>query len=429
MDYLKRVFDSQLSDYLDAFGAVLIEGPKWCGKTTTALQQAKSVLRMQEPDKAQSYLATAQTKPSLLLMGETPRLIDEWQDAPMLWDAVRMTVDSRGDVGQFILTGSNAVDKGKIRHTGNGRIARLRMLPMSLYESLESNGKISLQELFDNPNMDIDGIMSSLTIERLVFAACRGGWPASLDKRSEKAQLLVAKNYLLTVCEADIQHLDGVNRNPGLARSILRSYARNISTLAKKSIIVADVNATAENLAMSTYDDYIQALQKLFVVQDVEAWCPAIRSKSAIRSGLKREFVDPSIAVAALGLSPKSLMLDMKTFGFIFECLCVRDLRAYSMQMDSTVNYYHDRYDLEADIVLHLADGRYALIECKLGSNEIEEGASHLLKIKQLVKEHNEGKDQIKLREPDLLIVLTGGEMAYTRSDGVKILPIGCLKD
>lgn len=429
MEYLRRVFDDQLSDYLDAFGAVLIEGPKWCGKTTTAMQQAKSVLRMQEPDKAQSYLATAQTKPSFLLMGETPRLIDEWQDAPVLWDAVRMMVDSRGIPGQFILTGSNAVDKRNIKHTGNGRIARLKMLPMSLYESRESNGLISMQNLFDNPALDIDGIKSDLTVEQLVFAACRGGWPASLNKRAEKAQLLVAKNYLLTVCEADIQHLDGVNRNTGLARSIIRSYARNLSTLAKKSSIVADVNATAENLSLSTFDDYIQSLQKLFVVQDVEAWCPAIRSKSAIRSGLKREFVDPSIAVAALGLSPQSLMLDMKTFGFIFECLCIRDLRAYSMSNDSIVNYYHDRYGLEADIVLHLDDGRYALIECKLGSNEIEEGAKHLLEIKRLVKVHNEDQNQIKLREPDLLIVLTGGEIAYNRSDGVKVIPIGCLKN
>lgn len=429
MEYLRRVFDDQLSDYLDAFGAVLIEGPKWCGKTTTAMQQAKSVLRMQEPDKAQSYLATAQTKPSFLLMGETPRLIDEWQDAPVLWDAVRMMVDSRGIPGQFILTGSNAVDKRNIKHTGNGRIARLKMLPMSLYESRESNGLISMQNLFDNPALDIDGIKSDLAVEQLVFAACRGGWPASLNKRTEKAQLLVAKNYLLTVCEADIQHLDGVNRNTGLARSIIRSYARNLSTLAKKSSIVADVNATAENLSLSTFDDYIQSLQKLFVVQDVEAWCPAIRSKSAIRSGLKREFVDPSIAVAALGLSPQSLMLDMKTFGFIFECLCIRDLRAYSMSNDSIVNYYHDRYGLEADIVLHLDDGRYALIECKLGSNEIEEGAKHLLEIKRLVKVHNEDQNQIKLREPDLLIVLTGGEIAYNRSDGVKVIPIGCLKN
>lgn len=429
MEYLNRTFDGQLADYLEAFGAVLIEGPKWCGKTTTALQQAKSVLRMQEPDKAQAYLATAQSNPSFLLSGDTPRLIDEWQDAPVLWDAVRMAVDSRGAAGQFILTGSNTVDRSKIKHSGNGRIARLRMLPMSLHESGESNGKISLRELFDNPALDIDGARSELTVERLIFAACRGGWPASLDKRTDKARLLVARSYLQTVYEADIQRLDGVNRSAGLTRSILRSYARNVSTLAKKSSLVADVNATAENLSMSTFDDYTNALRKLFVVQDVEAWCPAIRSKSAMRSGLKREFADPSIAVAALGLSPQALMLDMKTFGFIFECLCIRDLRVYSMGMDGTVSYYHDRYGLEADIVLHIADGRYALIESKLGSNEIEEGAKHLLEIKRLVKAYNERTGQTKLREPDLHIVLTGGEMAYTRTDGVKILPIGCLKD
>jgi len=418
-----------LSEYLEAFGAVLIEGPKWCGKTTTAMQQAKSMIRMQEPDRAQAYIATARIKPSILLEGETPRLIDEWQDVPVIWDAVRTAVDDRGEAGQFILTGSNSVDRSKIKHTGTGRIARLRMLPMSLYESLESNGKISLMELFDNPDADISGAKSELSVERLVFAACRGGWPASLGKQSEKAQLLVAKSYLLGVCETDVRSVDGVNRNPALTRAILRSYARNISTLATKASIVADVNATSENLSGSTFDSYVQALQKLFIIQDVEAWCPAIRSKSAIRSGLKRELADPSIAVAALGLTPASLLLDMQTFGFLFECLCARDMRAYSQQLGGTVSYYHDRYGLEADFVLHLDDGRYALIECKLGSKDIEDGARHLLEMKRLIAEHNKDASQIKLRAPDLMIVLTGGELAYTRQDGVMVVPIGCLKD
>jgi hypothetical protein len=428
-EYLKRVFDAQLSDYLDAFGAVLIEGPKWCGKTTTAMQQAKSVLRMQDPDTAEAYLATAQTKPSFLLMGATPRLIDEWQVAPVLWDAVRTAVDDRGRPGQFILTGSNAVGRDQIKHTGTGRIARLRMQPMSLYESRESNGKISLKALFEDPDLDIDGIQSDLSVEQLIFAACRGGWPASLSGKTERAQLMVAHDYFLSVCEDDIRSVDRGRRNGGLARAILRSYARNLSTLASKKSIVADVNATAERLSMPTFDDYMLALQKLFILQDVEAWSPAIRSKTVIRSGLKRGMVDPSIAVAALGLSPSVLMLDMRTFGFIFECLCARDLRAYSQPMNSYVNYYHDRYDLEADFVLHLENGHYALIECKLGSREIEEGAAHLLKLKELIRARNGAEMQNLLREPDLLMVLTGGQIAYTRPDGVKVIPIGCLKD
>ncbi|MCQ2316450.1 MAG: ATP-binding protein [Bacteroidales bacterium] len=428
MAYLNRVFDTQLSEYLEAFGAVLIEGPKWCGKTTTATQHAKSILKMQNNETLEANLKTIQVKPSILLKGDTPRLIDEWQLAPRLWDAIRDEVDVRNDVAQFILTGSNSVDKQQIQHSGNGRIARLKMLPMSLWESRESNGKISLQALFDNPETDIDGIQSDLTIEQLVFAACRGGWPASLARKTDQSKLLVARNYFTTVCEMDIQNVDGVNRSPALTRAILRSYARNISTLAKKSNIVADVNASAESLQVKTFDDYQQALQRLFVIQDIEAWNPAIRSKTAIRSGLKRELADPSIAVAALGLTPNSLIKDMKTFGFIFGCLCARDLKVYSAPLGTELNYYHDRYNLEADFVLHVADGRYALIECKLGSNDIEEGAEHLIELKALIQQYNQNNTQIPLREPDLLIVLTGGQYAFTREDGVKIIPIGCLK-
>lgn len=428
MAYLSRVFDTQLTEYLEAFGAVLIEGPKWCGKTTTATQHAKSILKMQNNETLEANLKTIQVKPSILLKGDTPRLIDEWQLAPRLWDAIRDEVDVRNDVAQFILTGSNSVDKQQIMHSGNGRIARLKMLPMSLWESQESNGTISLQALFDNPQMDIDGFQSDLTIEQLVFAACRGGWPASLTRKTDQAKLLVARNYFATVCEMDIQNVDGVNRSPALTRAILRSYARNISTLAKKSNIVADVNASAESLQIKTFDDYQQALQRLFVIQDIEAWNPAIRSKTAIRSGLKRELADPSIAVAALGLTPSSLIKDMKTFGFIFECLCARDLKAYSAPLGTELNYYHDRYDLEADFVLHIADGRYALIECKLGSNDIEEGAEHLIELKKLIQQYNQNNIQVPLREPDLLIVLTGGQYAFTREDGVKVIPIGCLK-
>ena len=430
MEYLSRTADRLLKDLLDAFGAVLIEGPKWCGKTTTAEQTAKSVIRMQDTDMREEYMATAKSKPSLLLLGDTPRLIDEWQDAPVLWDAVRTMVDKRGDIGQFILTGSNAVDKSETLHSGNGRIARMSMMPMSLWESRESTGEVSLRQLFNDPNYDIDGKRSEMGVEDLIFAACRGGWPGTLKARTEKAKLLIARNYVRTVCSEDISRIDGRRRNEKLAMSILRSYARNISSLAKKTTMLADVVASGEmECSIDTFNDYVNALERLFVIQDIDAWCPAIRSKTVVRSSPKRGFCDPSIAVALLGLTPESLATQLKTFGFIFEQMCVRDLKAYTQGLYSHVSYYHDRYDLEADFVLHLEDGRYALIECKMGSNEIEEGASHLLELKRLIREHNEKEKQMPIREPDLLIILTGGKMAYTRPDGVKVIPLACLKD
>ena len=428
-EYLHRIIDSELELRLEASGATLIIGPKWCGKTTTAEQQAKSVLKMQDPDMRESYLATASTKPSLLLKGDNPRLIDEWQEAPVLWDAVRTAVDSRGEDGLFILTGSTSVDEKKIHHTGTGRISRLKMYPMSLFESMESNGKISLKDLFDDPDIDIDGITSDMKVEDLIFAACRGGWPSTLRKKSDAAKLFVAKDYFRNVCESDISTVDGTSRNPTLTEAILKSYSRNISTLAKKSNIFKDINAKAETLSQGTLDSYLTALERLFVIEDIEAWCPSIRSASAIRSGYKREFIDPSIAVASLGLTPAYLEMDLKTFGFIFECMSIRDLKVYSQAIGGKVSYYHDRYGLEADAVLHIEDGRYALIEFKLGSKEIEEGACHLLKIQELVREYNKTENQVPLRDPDLLIVITGGNMAYTRDDGVKIIPLACLKD
>ena len=419
-----------LQERLETFGAVLIEGPKWTGKTTTAEQQAKSVIKLQDPDKAEEYLATAATKPSLLLKGEQPKLIDEWQDAPMIWDAVRTVVDNAGGKpGQFILTGSNTVDKTKIRHTGTGRITRMKIYPMSLWESLESSGEVSIQELFNNPDYDIDGASSKLDIPGLIMAACRGGWPATLQM-SAKASMLIAKDYVNSVCEHDISAVDNKQRNPKIARQIMKSYARNISTLAKKSNILADVTASEDiSLSMNTFDDYIAALEKLFVIQDIDAWCPAIRSKTAIRSSPKRCFVDPSIAVAAMNINAEALETQLKTFGFIFEQMCIRDLKAYTADFNSRISYYRDRYGLEADLVLHLEDGRYALIECKLGSSEIDNGAEHLLELKRLIQEHNKTEKQVPIREPDLLIVMTGGTMAYTRPDGVKVIPLACLKD
>ncbi|MBR4537199.1 MAG: ATP-binding protein [Bacteroidales bacterium] len=431
MKYLKRIADKQLALKLEAFGAVQIKGPKWCGKTTTAEMQAASVIKMQDPDRREGYLASARTKPSLLLKGETPRLIDEWQVAPVLWDAVRHAVDERRMRGQFILTGSTVIEDkdGEIQHTGTGRISPLSMYPMSLYESLESNGTVSIRQLFDEPDVDIDGLTSNLSVEELIFSACRGGWPASLDTMTDEAKLLIARDYLNVICDEDISRIDGRHRNPSLARLILRTYARNLCSVAKKTSMLSDISIEMEGTAMSTFDDYVDVLERLFVLEDLEAWNPAIRSKTSIRTGKKRCFTDPSIAVAVLGATPQRLELDLNTFGFVFECLCFRDLRVYSQALGGSLSYYRDRTGLEADAVLHLEDGRYALIECKLGSREIEDAAKHLLEIKRLVQEANARNEHSKLREPDLLMVLTGGEMAYTRTDGVKVIPIGCLKD
>jgi len=428
-EYLPRIVDKDLQFRLETFGATLIVGPKWCGKTTTANQHAKSVIKMQDPDKKDSYLATVQVKPSLLLKGSKPRLIDEWQIAPMLYDAIRNDIDNKNKTGLYILTGSNSIDTNAIMHSGIGRISRMKMYPMSLYESKESNGKISLKELFDNPNYNIDGITSSLSIENLIFAACRGGWPSTLNMKRKESQLFMSEDYLNGLCEIEISTIDNIKRDPIKTRLLLSSYARNVSTFANKKTLIADMKSKDENISISTFDSYINALERLFVIEDIPAWCPSIRSATAIQSSRKREFIDPSIGIAALGLSPKYFETDLKTFGFFFENLCARDLKIYSQSQQGILSYYHDRYGLEADYVLHLKDGRYALIECKLGSKEIENGAKHLLTIKKLINEYNKKENQCPLRLPDLMIILTGGEMAYKRSDSIYIIPIGCLKD
>ncbi len=427
--YNPRLMDIQLQETLSYIGAVLIVGPKWCGKTTTAEMQAKSVLKMQDPDQVKGYLATAETKPSLLLVGENPRLIDEWQIAPVLWDAVRTAVDNRQETGLFILTGSNSVDDKQIMHSGTGRIAKLQMYPMSLYESKESSGAISLKELFDNTNLDVDGITSPLSLERLVFAACRGGWPASLNVKTENGALFVAKAYLQSICDEDCSSVDGVKRDPQRMRTLLRSYARNISTLASNTSILSDMQANFLNFSETTLYAYLNVLKRLFVIEDVPAWTPSIRSATSIRSCNKREFTDPSIAVAALALTPEKLLLDLNTFGFIFETLCIRDLKIYSSLLGGRISYYRDRFGLEADCVLHLDNGKYALIEFKLGNKQIEEGAQHLCQLSNLIYNHNVENPKHHLQEPNLLLVITGGEIAYKRDDGVYVIPIGCLKD
>lgn len=422
--YYKRVVDKELDLKLEAFGAVHIVGPKWCGKTTTAQAHSKSAIKFQKDPNKEGLIETAKINPSILLRGEKPRLIDEWQDAPNIWDAVRVYCDENEGKGHFILTGSTA-KKVEVSHTGTGRISKLKMYPMSLYESEESNGSVSLIELFNGRSFE--GCVSDLEIEDLIFAACRGGWPACLDIEDKRAQLLVAKDYFRQIYSADIYEVDKVKRSEKTMESVLRSYARNISTLAKKKSLLEDVNGIA-TISDKTLDDYIDVLERLYIVEDLEGWTPSFRSSRGMRSGKKREFTDPSIAVAALGASPDTLNIDLKTFGFIFECLCIRDLRIYSSSMGGRLSYYRDQSGLEADAILHLEDGRYALVEFKLGSNEIDKGAKNLLKLEELIKAQNEGSSQLKYRLPDLKLIISGGKYGYKREDGVYVIPIGSLR-
>ncbi len=420
--YLKRIIDDDLDKYLTMIGAVLIIGPKWCGKTTTAERHAKSVLKLQDKDNYKSNMMWADIEPSRLLKGEKPRLIDEWQVAPVLWDSVRTSVDDTEGYGLYILTGSTVVNEEEIMHSGTGRIHRLLMRPMSLYESGESNGQISIMELFDNPDLDINECESELTMDELIFASCRGGWPDSLHQKTREGKLFVAYSYLENICNTDVSAVDGIKRDPDRVRLLLRSIARNDSTLAKDQTIINDMNANFMDISRPTYYSYVNALKKLFVLEDQRGWSPNIKSKTAIRSGNKKVFIDPSIAVAALNANPESMEKDLNTFGFIFENLCIRDLNVYTNTYGGKISYYHDKSDLEVDCVVHLRDGRYALIECKLGRNRIEEGAKNLLKINKLIEKND------KVDNPTFLAVLTGGKYAYTRKDGVKVIPIGCLR-
>ena len=424
-NYKKRIADKLLKLKLEAFGATLIVGPKGCGKTTTAKQQAKSVIEFQDEDMRDKYLSVANNVPSKLLIGDNPRLFDEWQDAPKIWGAIRKSVDDRNESGLYILTGSSS-QTVNTPHTGTTRISTLKMYPMSLFESEESSGEISLIDLFNNKTLDF--VESKLTIDKLIFAICRGGWPRALLNKTSESQLEIANDLFYQTCHRDISSIDNVKRNPLWAEKILKSYSRNICTLAETKTIFGDVVSTTD-ISKTTYYDYIQALEKLYIIEDIPAWCPSIRSKDAIRATNKRNLIDPSIAVAALGITPDYFNTDFKTLGFLFESLCIRDLKIYSSKMNGELSYYHDRYGLEADGVLHLKDGRYALLEFKLGTKEIDEGAKHLCEIERLINEYNQKEKQCPLRLPDLKIVITGSQFGYKRDDGVFVIPIGCLKD
>jgi len=422
MDYIKRIVDEQIEKKLSYVGAVVIKGPKWCGKTTSAKRLAKSVLEMQNPDLQDNYLELANTRPSLLLEGDKPRLIDEWQLAPKLWNAVRYSVDNIGNPGQYILTGSATLVEDDSLHSGVGRFAFVTMKPLTLYESGDSNGKISLSEIFKG-NRKIDGITTDLTYEKIAYVLCRGGWPVSL-KLPRDESLQIAKEYIDVLCNSDISRVDGIKRDPHLARTILKSYARKVSTIDSNQSLYDDVKANYSDISERTIMDYITTLKKLYIIEEIEAWNPNIRSKTAIRTSPKKSLIDPSFAVAVLGASVNDIMLDIRTFGLLFENLVNRDLSVYVNSLGGSLKHYRDRYDLECDNIIHLEDGRYALVEVKLGGTRIKEAEEHLLTLKNLILQN-----EPKLGNPEFLMVITGTDMAYTTENDVLIVPIGCLKD
>lgn len=427
IDYKKRIFDEELKFRLKVFGAVLITGPKGCGKTRTAKEQVKSIIEFQNEDNREALLAVANNSPSKLLDEERPILFDEWQDAPKIWGSIRKYCDDNPEMkGQFILTGSSS-NGISTPHTGTLRISELEMLPLSLYETEESNGEVSLKELFDNPS-SFKTCKSNLSIDELINAICRGGWPEIFSVSTLKEKMYFAKEIYNQTYKKDISAIDNVKRNPTYAKSIIKSMARNICTLADKNTVFNDARMNT-GIGETTFKEYYDALERLYIVQDIDAWCPSIRSKSTIRSSKKRNLVDPSIAVAALGITPEFFNTDFKTLGFLFESLCIRDLKVYSRSLGGEISYYHDRYGLEADAVLHLDDGRYALIEFKIGSAELDDGAKHLCQIEKLINEYNEKEKQCPMRLPDLKIIITGTEYGYRREDGVYVIPIGCLKN
>jgi predicted AAA+ superfamily ATPase len=418
-EYLPRLIDDVLAKQLKASGCVVIEGPKWCGKSTTAKRFSKTTVELQRKTVLELYQTYMATEDETVLKGEKPILFDEWQNLPGLWDLIRWGVDTKGGRGQYILTGSAKPVEDPGRHSGTGRITIIVMRPMSLYESQESTGEVSLRDLFAG-NVKISG-NSKITLSRIAHIVCRGGWPESVLEDDDMS-LLIARNYFRTLTAADITNVDGIKRNPKRARKILRSYARNVSSFAANTTIRDDVLATDDTMDEKTVASYLNAFRKLMVIEDVEAWSPKLRSKTTIRTADKRQFADPSIAAAALGVSPNDLMGDIKTFGFLFENLCIRDLRVYADKLDGEVCQYHDSSGLEADAVIHLQNGDWGAVEIKLGGNEIDAAAENLLKFKGRV-------DTDAVREPKFLMVLTGLNYAYRRPDGVYVVPIGCLKD
>lgn len=415
--YMPRVSDALLARKMQAAGAVQIKGPKWCGKTATAEQVAASAVYLQDPDSGPDYLRLAELKPSALLEGAEPRLLDEWQMAPQLWDAVRYAIDRGHGRGRFILTGS-ALPREHERpaHSGVGRIARLTMRTMSLFEAGESTGEVSLAALFEGKD-DVTAL-SGFDIEQIAFAVCRGGWPEAVMEKNRETALAMARDYIAELLDADIEEMDGVRRNRTWMRSILRSYARNTASEAALATIAADMQD--EPPSRDTVSEYVDALNRACVLDDLDAWAPRLRSKTAVRTSPTRHFCDPSLAAAMLSATPAGLLADFETFGLLFESLCVHDLRVYVDALGGRVCHYRDKTGLEADAVLVLDDGRWALVEVKLGMKAVDEAAAHLKRLAARIDCSREGA-------PAFLLVLTGSAAAYRREDGVIVAPLATL--
>jgi uncharacterized protein len=416
-NYIPRLIETSISRELSAIGCVSIEGPKWCGKSTTAELFAKTVIKLQNPIIFTQYSAFASTSKENLLRGEKPILFDEWQKIPEIWDFIRTDIDETRLIGQYLLTGSSKPSKAQSRHTGTGRIAKLTMYPMSLWESSDSVGSVSLYDLFYSSHAVLG--QSKITLDEIAFVICRGGWPQAV-LRPDQA-LILSQDYFNSLTTEDISDVDDIKRNPRRAREILRSYARNICSFASTSTLLSDVASNDSTMDIKTLTSYIIAFEKLFVIDNIAAWTPALRSKSVIRAAKKRQFIDPSIAAAALGAKPNDLINDLKTFGFFFESLCHRDLKIYANSMGGELYHYHDSYGLEIDGIIHLSDGKWGAVEIKLGGNEIEQAANNLLCLKNRVNSN--------LGDPSFLMVLTGAPYAYKRTDDVLVVPIGCLKN
>lgn len=417
-EYMPRIADDLLAAKLRQAGAVVIRGPKWCGKTETALKHSKSALFMQDPDQRMSNQMLAESKPSILLRGEKPRLIDEWQEAPQLWDAVRFSVDREREIGLYILTGS-ATPKEKPRHSGAGRMSFLDMRTMSLYESRESTGEVSLLALFDAPE-DIEGVSNS-DVETIAFQVARGGWPSAVTMTDRSAAMETAHNYLTAVAEEDISNVDGVSRNPDHARLVMRSFARCVGSQMAVSSMSKMVNAQGSEMSRPTFSAYLGALRNLSIIEDLNAWEPSLRAKARISRTPKRYFADPSLAAAALGAGPDTLLKDMPTLGMLYEALCIRDLRVYAQKNHGQVFFYRDNVGLEADAVVALRDGRWGLVEIKLNQSQADAASDSLRRVANKV-------DQTIMGAPSFLLVVTADGYAYRRNDGVYVVPIGCLK-
>jgi len=435
MKYVRRIIDQEIDRKIEAFNAINIIGPKGCGKTRTAKERCKTAIEFQDEEKRDGYLSVANASPGLFLRNEKPILFDEWQDAPKIWGTIRKACDDNPEAaGEYYLTGSTSKDVDT-PHTGTGRISNLTMYPMTLFETGESNGGVSLTVMLQDDSYVIDGIMSSVSIEQLFFAVCRGGWPRCLAIKKPEAKLEIARDYYEQIYTKDISSIDGVKRNAEWARTILWSYARNMATLAKKTSIYSDVKAT-HDVSEATISSYIEVLEKLFVLKDIDAWTPQIRSKTSIRSAKKHIFIDPSIALAALGIAPDYFINDLDLFGHAFENLVLRDLLVFADAHGARVMHYSDNIGLEVEAVFQMPGGKYALIEIKAGMNSVPSAEKSLLKFKEVIRTHNEkvlaNKEHpgVTYREPSQLIIICGNApMAYTMESGVKVIPVGCLRD